>query len=247
MKLAKLQGKAEIFYSIQGEGKNLGQPSIFVRSSLCNLHCIWCDTDYTWNWKNTRFAHVRDTEPSYAKYDMAEWIITQPPAEVADQIYALPCKNIVFTGGEPLLQQADFTELMSLLGDGFFFEVETNGTLQPEPAFDRLIHQYNVSPKLANSNNPQKLREKAHVYRWFVLSPKSVFKFVITAPDDLEEVLYLKEKYAIPAEKIYLMPEGFSPDLLREKQAWLIEICKQHGFHFTPRLHVLVYGERKGV
>ncbi|HMQ48180.1 MAG TPA: 7-carboxy-7-deazaguanine synthase QueE [Saprospiraceae bacterium] len=247
MKLAKLQGQAEIFYSIQGEGKNLGQPSIFVRSSLCNLHCIWCDTDYTWNWKNTRFKHVRDADPTYSKYSMDEWVLEQTPAEVANHIRGLSCKNIVITGGEPLLQQADFTELMLLLGKAYFFEVETNGTIQPEAAFDRLIHQYNVSPKLANSNNPQKLREKPNVYRWFANCPKAVFKFVITAPDDLEEVLQLKEKYALPAEKIYLMPEGFSPELLREKQAWLIEICKKYGFHFTPRLHVLIYGDRKGV
>ena len=71
MKLAKFGKGPEVFASIQGEGRNQGLFSVFVRTSLCNLHCVWCDTDYTWNWIGTRFAHVRDSEPGYSKFDQA--------------------------------------------------------------------------------------------------------------------------------------------------------------------------------
>ncbi|MCO6492624.1 MAG: 7-carboxy-7-deazaguanine synthase QueE [Phaeodactylibacter sp.] len=247
LKIACPDGRPEIFYSIQGEGKNLGQPSIFIRTALCNLHCIWCDTDYTWNWKGTRFAHVRDGEPGYEKYDIKEVVAELSVEEVAEMARQYPCRNAVLTGGEPMMQQEGLLALMEALGEAYWFETETNGTLLPEPAFDARINQYNVSPKLANSSNPQKLREKPKAYRFFARSPKAVFKFVVAEPQDLEEVLELAERYAIPAEKIYLMPEGTTASSLAEKQQWLVEVCKQHGFWFTSRLHILIYGNKRGI
>ena len=247
IKIAKPGDEPEIFFSIQGEGKNLGLPSIFVRTSLCNLHCIWCDTDYTWNWQGTRFAHLNDRLPGYEKFDIKAVVAELPIGEVANLVQQYPCRNVVLTGGEPMMQQEQLTTLMAELGSGYWFEVETNGTIAPTPAFDARINQYNVSPKLANSNNPKKLREKAGPYRFFAHSPKAHFKFVVAQPADLEEVLGLIERYAIPAEKVYLMPEGTSGPSLAEKQSWLIEVCKAHGFRFTTRLHILVYGNRRGV
>lgn len=247
LKIASPDAHPEVFYSIQGEGKNLGQPSIFVRTSLCNLHCIWCDTDYTWNWKGARFAHVRDAEPGYEKFDIKEVVAELSVAEVAALVRQYPCRNVVLTGGEPMMQQEGLLALMEELGKGYWFEIETNGTIVPDPEFDARINQYNASPKLANSNNPKKLREKPRAYRFFARSPKAVFKFVIAEPQDLEEVLALAERYAIPPEKIYLMPEGTSGASLEEKQKWLVEVCKKHGFHFTSRLHILIYGNKRGV
>lgn len=247
LRIAKPDRQPEIFYSIQGEGKNLGQPSIFVRTSLCNLHCIWCDTDYTWNWKGTRFAHQKDALPGYEKYDIWEVAAAMEVAEVAAIARQFPCKNVVLTGGEPMMQQEGLLELMQQLGPEYWFEIETNGAILPGPAFDARIDQYNVSPKLANSNNPQKLREKPKAYRFFARSPKANFKFVITEERDLEEVIGLAGRYDISPEKIYLMPEGTSGEGLASRQAWLVEQCKAHGFHFTTRLHILIYGNKRGV
>src|SRR5215212_7889785 len=105
MKIAKLNNRGEIFYSIQGEGRSIGVPSVFVRTSLCNLHCIWCDTDYTWNWVGTRFPHVNDAIPGYRKFDKKIWIAECPVEEVAALVQGFTGRNVVLTGGEPMLQQ----------------------------------------------------------------------------------------------------------------------------------------------
>lgn len=250
LKLARLNGRPEIFYSIQGEGKSIGIPSIFIRTSLCNLHCIWCDTDYTWNWLGTRFPHVNDQRPGYRKFDKKEWIAHCTPAEVAETVAAFPCRNIILTGGEPMLQQTALANLMQRLrqiAPDYRFEVETNGTLLPEPAFDAAVNQYNVSPKLENSNNPKKLREKPAAYRFFAQSSKANFKFVLAEKPDLDEVLQLTEQYAIPSEKVWLMPEGNQRQTLAKRRRWLVDICKTHGFRYSDRLHVQIWGKKKGV
>lgn len=250
IKLAKLRGAPEIFYSIQGEGKNMGQPSIFIRTSLCNLHCIWCDTDYTWNWESTRFKHVNDQNPAYKKYKMEEHIAEISIAELLTLLQEYPCKNIVLTGGEPMLQQNLLSDLMAALqklNPSYFFEIETNGTIVPTPEFEAQIHQYNVSPKLENSNNPKKLREKPAAYRYFVESEKANFKFVISAEADLQEVLQLTETYQIPFQKIYLMPEGTNTKDLETRRLWLVDVCKKYQFNYTDRLHIQIYGDKKGV
>ncbi len=247
LKIAKPDQEPEIFYSIQGEGKNLGQPSIFVRTSLCNLHCRWCDTDYTWNWEGTRFTHDNDVLPGYRKFKKSEVIAEMELEEVAAAIQQYPCKNIILTGGEPMLQQPALTALMQTLGEGYWFEVETNGTLLPDPGFEAAVHQYNVSPKLSNSNNSKKLRERPKVYRYFAASEKAHFKFVVANPEELTEVLELVELYGITSGRVFLMPEGTHPDRLAEKQQWLVEACKAHGFHFTSRLHIFIYGNKRGV
>ena len=239
-----------MFYSIQGEGKSIGIPSVFVRTSLCNLHCIWCDTDYTWNWEGTRFAHENDSMPGYRKFSKKEWIAVSDIPSTAEIVTGFQCKNIVLTGGEPMLQQAALLGLMQhlrRLSADYRFEIETNGTLSPTPDFDAAIDQYNVSPKLENSANPRRLREKSTPLRFFADSPKANFKFVVAEIEDLEEILALLEKYAVPPEKVWLMPEGNSAVKLAQRRIWLVETCKKHGFRYSDRLHVQIWGGKKGV
>ena len=250
LQLARLNGQAEIFYSIQGEGKSMGRPSVFIRTSLCNLHCIWCDTDYTWNWVGTRFEHVNDQRPGYQKFDKKEWIANCEIETVVQAVTAYPCRNIILTGGEPMLQQAALVTLMrklSLIDPVYRFEVETNGTLVAQPDFEALIDQFNVSPKLENSNNPRKLREKPKAYQFFAKNAKAFFKFVVAEKSDLSEILELLSRYAIPPEKVWLMPEGRERQSLTRRRQWLVEICKTHGFNYTDRLHIQIWGSRKGV
>lgn len=245
MKLAKLNNKAEIFFTIQGEGKSLGKPSIFVRTSLCNLHCVWCDTDYTWNWHNTPFETT-----SNRKYNRKDYIIELTTDEVAQEIRQYGCYRVVLTGGEPMMHQRELVALMETLkkeNPAYYFEVETNGTLKPSADFDKLIDQYNVSPKLSNSNNDKSIRLKPAALSLFSNSAKSNFKFVISNETDLDEVLDIIQKFKISSHNVYLMPEGIDADSLNKKQSWLVECCKSHGFNYTDRLHIHIYGSKRGV
>ncbi len=248
VKLAKLNGKPEIFYSIQGEGKSIGKPAIFIRTSLCNLHCVWCDTDYTWNWEKTSFEHINDIKEGYSKYKKEEWIAEIEVVGILNEINKFPCKRIILTGGEPLMQQKELVVLAKLLHEeGYFIEVETNGTLTPTDDFDALVNQYNVSPKLSNSKNSQQLREKKSVFEFFSSSDKATFKFVIDTPKDLSEVKELITKYVISPADVYLMPQGTTAKILNEKQKWLVDICKEQGYNYTDRLHIHIYGDKRGV
>jgi len=235
IKIAKLNERPEIFYSIQGEGKNIGTPSVFIRSALCNLHCIWCDTPYTWNW---------------GKYNKDDMILNLTPEQIVCEVKRYNCKNIVITGGEPFLQQEEFLNVIKLLRENdnrYFFEIETNGTIKPLQEFDQYINQYNVSPKLANGGDPLELRERPDVYEFFRNNHKAYFKFVMVNKNDLNEVIALVEKYRLSKERIFLMPEGTSDKEIGERRLWIIETCKQLGFRYTDRLHIQLYGSKRGV
>ncbi len=250
LKLAQLNNEPEIFHSIQGEGVNIGVPSIFVRASLCNLHCRWCDTDYTWNWQNTPWEHENDQLPGYEKFNKQDYIVELDTNEVVERISAYPCKNVIFTGGEPLLQdkawQAVTTGLMSK-DRSYHIEVETNGTITPSSALDKHISQYNVSPKLENSGNQRDLRIQSKALEFFAHSSKSWFKFVVSHVNDLNEIEDILSAHDIPRERTLLMPEGRDSSTLAKRRRWLAEICRDQGFRLSDRLHIQLWGSKRGV
>ena len=249
MKIAKLDGGPEIFLSIQGEGPSAGLPCVFVRCSTCNLYCVWCDTDYTWNWEGTKFRHRREQENGYQKYRQAELIVEMAPAAVAEQVHRFSCRNVILTGGEPLLQQNAIVEMMATLRsfeEDYWFEAETNGTLLPTAEFDRLVDQYNVSPKLRNAGISATQREKPPAIRFFAECAKAYFKFVIAEAEEIAEVQQLEQAYELARQRIYLMPESTTTSELRARSLWLTELCKQHGYRFSDRLHVHLYGSQRG-
>jgi len=210
----------------------MGVPSVFLRLATCNLSCRWCDTKYTWDWAN---------------FDYETEVIELDPAELQHRIQAFKCPHMVITGGEPLLQQAELEPLVaSLAGEGFSFEVETNGTIAPSPEMLRHIGQWNVSPKLRTSGNLPEERLMPVPLQIFAGLPKAFFKFAIAAESDIDEVCSLVEQYNIPAERVLLMPEGRTPDALERKNEWLSEACLKHGFRFTTRLHIILWGDERG-
>jgi organic radical activating enzyme len=250
MKLAKLANGPEIFHTIQGEGVSAGCPAVFVRTSRCNLHCVWCDTDHTWNFEGTPWPHEKDAAPGYTKHRKADVTFEITPEEAARQVLAFNCARVVLTGGEPLLQEEALLEMIRHIRTEMpdcAIEVETNGTRIPCPAFADAVDQFNVSPKLANAGMPESLRWKDEALRFFAATPKAWFKFVVSNPDDLTEISDLQLSHAIPRERILLMPEGRTAEELDHTAPWLAEICRDHGYRFCDRLHVRLWGDRRGV
>jgi organic radical activating enzyme len=250
MKLARLGEGPEIFHTLQGEGPSAGLPAVFIRASRCNLHCVWCDTDHTWNFEGTPWPHEKDATPGYAKHRKSEATIELTPAAAADLILSYHCPRVVITGGEPLLQENDFLEMITHIRahqSDCVFEVETNGTRTPSPAFAEAVDQFNVSPKLSNSGVKKSLRLVPDTLRFFASSPKSWFKFVIACMADLDEVLALQNEFSIPASRILLMPEGRTAAELDTTAADIAELCRTHGFRFCDRLHIRLWGDKRGV
>lgn len=233
-------GEPEIFASIQGEGRSAGRPCTFIRLSRCNLACVWCDTAYTW-----RFAGDNRPHRDGLAYDRAENQVTLSEAEAADRITALGQQRLVITGGEPLLQAPALARMLGLLPH-LHVEVETNGSVAPPPAFDALVHQYNVSPKLAHSGNPADLALNPERLAHWAAEPRAWFKFVIAEPGDLDEVLAIQHAHDIPGERIFLMPEGRDSETIRTRSRWLADMCSQKGFNFTDRLHIHLFGDTRG-
>ncbi len=245
----------EIFYSIQGEGIHAGKPAVFLRLTGCNLHCWWCDTKYTWMFTRAIKKHVtKDIERLGAGrpldlrlYNQKKETQNLSSKEILDQIVKYPCKHIVITGGEPLLQLKKITTLVkSLKRSGWFIEIETNGTIHPKNL--TRYAQFNVSPKLASSGNEKNLREKPGIYKAFTKqNANSYFKFVLSAPGDIQEVCSLATEHKIPKHKVLLMPQATNKKDLEEKSRWLAALAKSNGFRFSTRLHVALYGNRRGV
>ncbi len=250
MKLAKLGDGPEIFHTIQGEGVSVGLPAVFVRASLCNLHCVWCDTDHTWNFEGTPWPHEKDAVPGYKKHRKADVTCEISSREAAERVMLFPCRRTVITGGEPLLQEQEFLKMIEAIRASqpeHQFEVETNGTRIPSPEFHEAVDQFNVSPKLANAGMSASLRLNAEALAFFAGSPKAWFKFVVSGPDDLKEIETLRISHNIPVSRILLMPEGRTSAELDKSAAGLADICRERGYRFCDRLHIRLWGDRRGV
>lgn len=237
-------GEPEVFASVQGEGPSAGAPVAFVRLSRCNLACVWCDTAYTWHFAGDA-KNLRRPHRSGVTYDRPANQVTLPVAEVAERIRALGQRRLVVTGGEPILQAGPLAELLETLDD-MIVEIETNGTTRAPPRLDIRIDQYNVSPKLAHSGNAAELALLPERLAAYAADPRAWFKFVIAQPADVDEVLALQRTYAIPASRIFLMPEGTDSATLRARQEWLVPLCLEHGYRLSDRLHIHLFGDTRG-
>jgi len=224
---------AEIFLSVQGEGINAGTPSVFLRTYFCNLTCTWCDTKYTWL--------NQDESKSGIDYQ------SMTADAVIAKVMGFGCKHLVVTGGEPLLHQRVLLPVLSSLKkEGVSAEIETNGTLEPSAEMLETVDCFNVSPKTSNSLVDARLRVRRGPLRAFAGSRKAWFKFVTSDSRDVDEVEELISACGLPRDRVMLMPEGIDADALLVKSRWLVDVCKERGFRFTPRLQILLYGNRRG-
>ena len=217
---------AEIFYSIQGEGTLAGVPSVFIRTSGCNLRCVWCDTPYT-SW-------------SPEGQDMSV-------AEILGEARSYGAAHAVVTGGEPMIapEISDLTR-----GLDMHVTIETAGTVYKSVKCDLM----SISPKLANSTPPgswaaqhDRLRRQPEVLKRLMAEYEYQLKFVVAAPEDMAEIETILRDISADRSRVLLMAEGTSAETIRERARWIAEIAKREGFRYSPRLHIDLWGDRRGV
>lgn len=247
---------SEIFYSHQGEGVNHGRKSLFLRLMDCNLTCGWsamptsadapaeasmvCDTRYTWD--KTAF------DPENPAREMTR-------TEIRDELQRLDphTRNpslpkvdlLVVTGGEPLLKQGFLVWLADMANaSGLTMEIETNATILPSDELVKTGAHFNCGLKLANCGVREKKRIRPEAIRAFQSTGRARWKFVVTDPADLDEVVALREKYGLT--EVWLSPEGTTVEAVVTRTRMIARPALALGLHLTNRLQILTYGDKRG-
>lgn len=224
---------AEVFYSIQGEGFLVGMPSVFIRTSGCNLRCRWCDSPYT-SWAPEGEEMTLDA--------------------ILEAVAGYPSRYVVITGGEPLIARDIVALTEAFKSRDYHVTVETAATVDKPIVCDLA----SLSPKLSNSTpwheeggkyaeRHERLRMNVEVIQAFIDRYPYQLKCVIDTPDDVEEVerLLLRLR-GVERERVMLMPQGVTTAELLGKARWLGEECKSRGFRFCPRVQIDLYGNTRG-
>lgn len=225
---------SEIFYSIQGEGRLSGVPSVFIRTSGCNLRCVWCDTPYTsWN-------------PGGKEMTLEE---------ILHAIESYPLDHVVLTGGEPLLSHEIEDLSVTLKKAGAHVTIETAATIFKPVSCDLL----SISPKLSNSTPWQKQNGKFaamhdqhrlnyNVVQQFIDVYDYQLKFVVDCEQDFAEVRQIVDALKnVDITRVLIMAQARNRRQLHQKSRWIVELCAKYGYGYSPRLHIELYGNRRGV
>ncbi len=214
---------SELFHSLQGEGSTLGTPAHFLRLQGCAVGCSWCDTKYTWEGSGGEPRNVDDVFASLEALGAA--------------------RLLVVTGGEPLAHEGIASLLRAALTRWHRVEVETSG-LEPPPIRDARLH-YNWSPKLRSATGRAD-ETWAHADA-FLQDPNTTLKVVVSDDADADESLERAQLNRVPLDRLSWMPEGLTDEQLKSRGRWLAERCKRDGVRLSPRLHVWLWGARRGV
>lgn len=231
----------DLFVSIQGEGINVGIPSIFIRVSGCNLRCVFknsiCDTPYS--------SH----NPEKGKFSLSDIqkLIKENPKVT----------HIVLTGGEPCLYPGLITWLTENYSD-HVLTVETNGTIYPGPVANR-VDLFSISPKLSSSvpdnewrKNHEATRENIRALSQLIQAGRCAqLKYVVSDKSDLHEIqkqiLKIENGMGVSLDKsgIYLMPEGDTDEKLNESRQMVAQMAIENGFCYSDRLQFVIWGNKR--
>ncbi|HVP15462.1 MAG TPA: 7-carboxy-7-deazaguanine synthase QueE [Terriglobales bacterium] len=242
---------SEIFLSLQGEGPSAGTPAHFLRLQGCTVGCVWCDTKYAWSAAGGREVAIGSL------LDELRGAHAGAPAGVpAGAPAGAPAEGgsgsgsgsgevplLVVTGGEPLETPALASLLDLALARWERVEVETSGLLPPPISRERLC--WIVSPKLPRAT-PRWEETWRHASAWLA-EPRATFKIVVGDDPDEADALRRIAAHGLPVARVMLMPEGVTDAALRERAVRIAETCKRHGFRLSPRLHVWMWGAKRGV
>jgi len=223
---------SEIFHSVQGEGRLVGVPSVFIRTSGCNLRCRWCDTPYaSWNPEGRQMT-IED---------------------ILAEVERFPSTHCVLTGGEPMVASGIHDLAAALRARGKHLTIETAGTIAPDGIDCDLA---SLSPKLAHStpDDPawaarhEAARLRPEIFAAWIDASPCQLKFVVAGEADLAEVhlLLAQIERPIPADAVLLMPEGIDEATLAARQPEILRLCLAHGHRFCDRLHIRLFGHTRG-
>lgn len=237
----------EIYPCLQGEGANVGMPSLLVRFQICNLRCTWCDTPYT---------HTMKSDPSDPNQPSGpQNFFRLSLEELTQKIQTFSQKHLILTGGEPTMQNLGLLMRSMQKIETYTFEVESNGTRIPHQQIhgflesDYQLAQWNISPKFSNAGETI---EPLALKHWSDLSQRLqhvYFKFVVRkafSEQDMLEIQSLVQNFKISPDRVFLMPEGTDLDSQIHND-WLHDICLKYNFRYSPRLHVILFGNLRGV
>ena len=249
MNYTKKQPLGEMYTCLQGEGKYIGIPHILIRVSGCRLRCQFSDS-----FCDTPYASWKPEKGKYTLMDVVNFYKSNP------QI-----KHTMITGGGPTIH-GELLQELCMIGDryGHLVTIETEGS----EFVQTKAHCISLSPKLSNStprpgtwmdyaNREVTEKDKQQHEKWrcnYDAMKKLIMehedyqlKPVISNEQDLKEVKELQEILDIPNEMVWLMPEGLTPEQLSDRRTWLMELGEQEGYNFTDRLHIIAYGDKRGV
>lgn len=231
----------------QGEGRSRGQLAAFVRLGGCNLSCTWCDTPYTWAFDARHAAMHADKKQYDPKKELRRISIKDFVGQVDYATHGRKDTQIIFSGGEPLLQGNILDDYIEALQErGYWdFHGETAGTIIPQ---DYQVSRVNwtVSPKLETSGNSFRKRNVAGALSWFA-THYSDFKFVVTSEVDFEEVSAYVVQYNLNPNRVWIMPEGRTAEEHLNRAKDLAPSVLKRGWNLTLRDHVLLYDDKRGV
>lgn len=212
--------------TIQGEGRNIGQPSAFLRLQGCTLDCVWCDTEWRLGGRFT--------------FDRIFKLMEEPKFNLIGK-FAMG-HHLILTGGSPLKQQFSLMDFIDAFKRRYYFvpviEVENECTLTPNYEMVNYVDVWNNSPKLSSSGMKRQVRYKPEVLKYMseIEGHAVWYKFVVSCEEDWYEIEkdFLEPGY-VKNWDIILMPLGATLEELEKNRPFVVDLALRKGVRYSTR------------